>query len=192
MNFSKIKNPFSLNFYSTSSNKISGTNIDNIDNIDNTNNILIYKNFMEDGTDIKWEDTIEFKFPIKGGRVIKVYDCDTITIASKLSISDTELYRFSIRLNGIDTPEMKGKDVTEEEKDAAKNARDFVANLVLNKFVRLENISNEKYGRVLADVYIGDIYLNELLLKERYAVKYDGGTKKKPTSWLKYKITGEL
>ena len=186
MNFSKIKIPFSLNFYSSSSNKISGTNIDN------TNNILIYKNFMEDGTDIKWEDTTEFKFPIKGGRVIKVYDCDTLTIASKLSQSDTELYRFSIRLNGIDTPEMKDKDVTEEEKYAAKNARDFVANLVLNKFVRLENISNEKYGRVLADVYIGDIHLNELLLKERYAVKYDGGTKKKPTSWLKYKITGEL
>ena len=134
MKFSKINFPFSLNFYSTSNNKISGTTVDNTNN---TNNILIYKNFMEDGTDIKWEDTTEFKFPIKGGRVIKVYDGDSLTIASKLSQSDSELYRFSVRLNGVDTPEMKGKDVTEEEKDAAKNARDFVANLVLNKFVRL-------------------------------------------------------
>jgi endonuclease YncB( thermonuclease family) len=56
----------------------------------------------------------------------------------------------------------------------------------------LENIESEKYGRILADVYIGDIHLNDLLLKERYAVKYAGGTKIKPTSWLKYKITGEI
>jgi endonuclease YncB( thermonuclease family) len=79
-----------------------------------------------------------------------------------------------------------------EEKEAAKVARDFVANLVLNKFVRLENIASEKYGRILADVYVGDIHLNELLLKERYAVKYDGGTKAKPTSWLKYRLTNEV
>ena len=71
-------------------------------------------------------------------------------------------------------------------------ARDYFANLALNKFVRLENIQSEKYGRILADVYIGDIYLNELLIQERYAVKYDGGTKKKPESWSRYKLTGEL
>ena len=82
--------------------------------------------------------------------------------------------------------------VSDEEKEAAKQARDFVSNLVLNKVVRLENIESEKYGRILADVYIGDIHLNELLLKERFAVKYEGGTKIKPTSWLKYKIKGEI
>jgi len=64
--------------------------------------------------------------------------------------------------------------------------------LVLNKYVTLENIESEKYGRILADVYIENIHLNNLLLKEKYAVKYDGGTKIKPTSWLKYRITGEL
>ena len=161
-------------------------------NLESSNNILIYKNYMEDATDIKWEDTLEFKFPIEGGRVIKVYDADTITIASKLPYDSSPLYRLSVRLNGIDTPEMKGKDISEEEETAAKIARDFVSNLVLNKYVRLENICNEKYGRILADVYIGDTLLNELLIKERYAVKYDGGTKKKPTSWLKYKVTGDF
>lgn len=154
--------------------------------------IKIERNYMEDGCDIRWEDTQEFTFPIKGGRVIKVYDADTLTIASKLPYDESPLYRLSVRLNGIDTPEMKGKDVSIEEKDAAKAAREFVYKLVFNKFVRLENIETEKYGRILADVYIGDINLNELLLKERYAIKYDGGTKIKPTSWLKYKLTGEL
>lgn len=156
------------------------------------NIIKIERNYMEDGCDIKWEDTQEFTFPIKGGRVIKVYDADTITIASKLPYEESPLYRLSVRLNGIDTPEMKGKDVSAEEKEAAKLARDYVYNLVFNKFVRLENIESEKYGRILADVYIGDIHLNELLIKERYAVKYDGGTKRKPISWLKYRLTGDI
>ena len=135
-------------------------------------------------TPIQWDDTVPFTFPITGGQVIKVYDADTITIASKLPYDASPLYRLSVRLNGIDTPEMKGKDVSAEEKEAAILARNFVSNLVLHKYVRLENIESEKYGRILADVYLGDIHLNELLIKERYAVKYDGGTKTKQTSWL--------
>jgi micrococcal nuclease len=187
----KFKNPFYVfNYKSTTENNETNNNLI-------SNNLLDVKklynnNYMEDGTDIKWEDTVEFTFPIKGGRVIKVYDADTITIASKLPYDASPMYRLSVRLNGIDTPEIKGKGISDEEKEAAKQARDFVSNLVLNKFVRLENIESEKYGRILADVFIGDIHLNSLLLKEKYAVKYDGGTKIKPTSWLKYKNTGEV
>jgi len=150
------------------------------------------RNYMEEDTDIKWEDTVEFTFPIKGGRVIKVYDADTITIASKLPYPESPMYRLSVRLNGIDAPEIKGKDISDEEKEAAKVSRDFVYNLVFNKFVTLENVQTEKYGRILADVYIGDIHLNEVLVNQRYAVKYDGGKKKKPTSWSKYRLTGEF
>jgi endonuclease YncB( thermonuclease family) len=170
--FFKIRNPFSI--FKTTHNEMHD----------------IHKNFMADGTDIKWEDTVRFTCPIKGGRVIKVYDGDTITIASKLPYDESPMYRISIRLNGIDTPEMKGN--SEDERIAAINARDYVSKLILNKFIRLENVNSEKYGRTLADVYIGNINLNELLIKERYAVSYDGGTKKTPVSWLKYKINGEI
>ena len=192
----KFKNPFSVfNYKSNIENNETNTNL-TCNNLTPNNLLGIQKlynnNYMEDGSDIKWEDTVEFTFPIKGGRVIKVYDADTITIASKLPYDASPMYRLSVRLNGIDTPEIKGKGISDEEKEAAKQARDFVSNLVLNKFVRLENIESEKYGRILADVFIGDIHLNNLLLKERYAVKYDGGTKIKPTSWLNYKITGEI
>lgn len=158
----------------------------------NQNKLPTEKKFMEDGTDITLEDTVPFVFPIKGGRVIKVYDADTITIASKLPYEESPVYRLPVRLNGIDTPEMKGKNISDDEKNASINARDFVSNLTLNKFVRLENVTSEKYGRILADVYIGDVHLNNLLLKDRFAVPYDGGTKKKPISWLKYRITGEF
>jgi endonuclease YncB( thermonuclease family) len=118
-----------------------------------------------------------------------VYDGDTITIASKLPFVESPLYRLSVRLNGIDTPEIKGK--TEDEKLAAKLTRDALAGLILNKYVTLKNIQTEKYGRILADVYFGELHVNELLIKEKYAVKYDGGTKKSPTSWLKYHVSGE-
>ena len=169
----EFKNPFSIFKIKT------GKNIEKI----------ITQNYMEDGNDIKWEDTVEFTFPIEGGRVIKVYDGDTITIASKLPFNESPLYRLSVRLNGIDTPEIKGK--TEDEKLAAKLTRDALAGLILNKYVTLKNIQTEKYGRILADVYFGELHLNEWLIKEKYAVKYDGGTKKTPTSWLKYHISGE-
>lgn len=150
------------------------------------------KDYKADGDDIHWEDTCVFTIPIECGRVIKVYDGDTITIASKLPIKKSPIYRFSVRLNGIDTPEMKGSNITDDEIIAAQQAKEFVSKLVLNKYVRLENVQNEKYGRILADVYIGDIHLNQLLIKERYAVVYNGGTKIKPASWSKYKLTGEL
>ena len=142
------------------------------------------KNYNEDGDDIEWKDTIEFTFPIEGGRVIKVYDGDTITIASKLPFINSPLYRLSVRLNGIDTPEIRGK--TEDEKTAAKNVKDELSKLILNKRVSLKNIQTEKYGRILADVYIGELHINQWLITEKYAVKYDGGTKKSPESWLKY------
>ena len=92
----------------------------------------------------------------------------------------------SVRLNGIDAPEIKGKDVSDEEKEAAIIARDVVSKMILHKYVVLKNIQTEKYGRLLADVYIDNINLNEYLITHRYAVKYDGGKKIKPESWLKY------
>lgn len=124
---------------------------------------------------IKWEDTVPFVFPIKGGQVIKVYDGDTITIASKLPYDASPLYRLSVRLKGIDTPEIKGK--TADEKQAAREARDVLSGLIMNKQIRLENVESEKYGRILADVYLGDLHINKWLIENRYAIAYDGGKK---------------
>jgi endonuclease YncB( thermonuclease family) len=53
-------------------------------------------------------------------------------------------------------------------------------------------VSTEKYGRILADVYLDDLCVNDWLIKEHYAVKYDGGTKIPPESWLKYRLTGDI
>ena len=147
-------------------------------------------NAQIDLKDITYQDTIEFTFPISGGKVVKVYDGDTITIAAKMPYKGSPVYRFSVRLNGIDTPELKGD--CEDEKNLAHMAREFVENMILNKWVRLENVKNEKYGRLLADVYIDNVHLNALLVEKRYAVAYDGGTKQRPDSWALYFTTGRI
>ena len=130
---------------------------------------------------IEYENTVPFVPPIVGGKVVKVYDGDTITIASKLPNTPEPIYRFQVRLNGIDTPEIKGK--TNAEKELAKKARDDLTNLIMGKLITLKNVTTEKYGRILADVYIGDINVSEWMIQRGYAVKYDGGTKLRPDEW---------
>lgn len=132
-------------------------------------------------TNIEYSDTIPFVFPIKYGKVIKVYDGDTITIAAKLPNTDGPIYRFSVRLDGIDTPEIRGK--TEAEKELAKHVRDVLHEMIFGKIVELRNVSNEKYGRILADVYLGELNINQWLVSENLAVAYDGGKKQRPSSW---------
>jgi endonuclease YncB( thermonuclease family) len=107
-----------------------------------------------------------------------------------LPFTDSPLYRLSVRFNGIDTPEIKGK--TEDEKNAAKSARDALSSLILNKFVVLKNIQSEKYGRILAEVYLDELCLNDWMIQQRYAVKYGGGTKKSPSSWVTYRANGDF
>jgi endonuclease YncB( thermonuclease family) len=121
-----------------------------------------------------WKTCKPFIPPISSGKVIKVYDGDTITIATKLPY-DNELYRFSVRLNGIDSAEIKGK--TEHERQIASLARDALIGKILGKMVELRNIGTEKYGRILADVYLGDLHINNWMLENNYAIVYNGGTK---------------
>lgn len=142
---------------------------------------LYSRNKMSYLDSIEYNDTVEFVPPITSGKVVKVYDGDTITIASKLPGVDAPVYRFHVRLNGIDTPEIKGK--TNAEKDLAKKARDSLFQLILHKIVTLRNVSTEKYGRILADVYLGDLHVNAWMIEHGYAVRYDGGTKLRPAEW---------
>lgn len=139
--------------------------------------------------DVNYEDTQPFIPPITHGKVIKVYDGDTITIAAMLPYEDSIVYRFSVRINGIDCPEIRTKD--KNEKSCAIMAKNLIMEKAMDKTVSLENVQTEKYGRLLADVICDGESLGELLLNARLAVKYDGGKKETPTNWLKYYSHGE-
>ena len=131
--------------------------------------------------DVSWHNTVPFVPPVKSGKVIKVYDGDTITVATKLPMPNSPVYRFPVRLTGIDSPEIKG--ISDAEIVLAKQSRDALHKLIYEKTVILSNVSTEKYGRLLADVYIDGIHVNQWMLDNKYAIPYDGGTKSRPTEW---------
>jgi micrococcal nuclease len=124
---------------------------------------------------IEYKNTTEFIPPIHCGKVVKVYDGDTITVASKLPYDNSPIYRFHVRIAKIDTPEIKGHG--DAEKAIAIKSRDALHALIYGKMVLLSNTSSEKYGRILADVWIGNTDVGQWLLDNGHAVKYDGGTK---------------
>ena len=125
---------------------------------------------------VSWKTCVPYVPNVTGGKVIKVYDGDTITIASRLNNStDDTIYRFSVRLTGIDCAEIKSK--TEFEKNLAICARDALHGKIIDKFVDLKNVSVEKYGRLLANVYCDGLFINDWMLQNGYAVPYDGGKK---------------
>lgn len=128
---------------------------------------------------------------IKYGKVVKIYDGDTITIVSYIP-KYNKLYKFKIRLARIDCPELQTKNKI--EKKISKLAREEVINVVgINAIITLKNIKIDKYGRLLADIYNKkNICINDHLLKKRLAIKYNGGTKNIPKNWEKYYINGTI
>lgn len=86
-------------------------------------------------------------------RVLRVVDGDTF-VAEAL-VWPGQSVRVSVRIRGIDAPEMRSRCVL--EKQAAIRARDMLEHLVGGSPVRLTNIGGGKYyGRVLADVTNAD------------------------------------
>jgi micrococcal nuclease len=140
------------------------------------------------------------------GKCIKVYDGDTITIASRLENSlDKTAYRFNIRLLGIDTPEIRTSN--SEEKEVAIKVRDNLKEMILGKNIMIERgAKRDKYGRILAHVYLPNddynweqvgggkdnenefsnmTHINQYLIDHNMALEYNGGTKQK-IDWQAY------
>lgn len=114
-------------------------------------------------------------------RVIDVYDGDTITVV--FFIDNTPI-QYKIRLNGIDTPEIRrGKGKLKAEKIAGKKCRDFLYSILHDQIVNILIHDWDKYGgRLLADVYTDfNTNISNLMMNHGYAIKYDGGKKHKWT-----------
>jgi endonuclease YncB( thermonuclease family) len=141
-------------------------------------NIINDDNWCNNTYDLKCVP--RYRPPITKGKVIKVYDGDTFTIVTKL-YSTEPVYQFQVRINGIDTAEIKG--AVDNIKKMSLLAKEKLSNLILNKVVRLENISYDKYGRILSDVYIDNIHINKWMVENHLALSYDGGHKQDSTIW---------
>lgn len=148
------------------------------------------------------------------GKCVKCYDADSVHIVFKLF---DEFARFKCRLCGIDTPELRTNNVLERQ--VAKDARDYLRSLILDKIIFVNCHEFDKYGRLLVTIHISASKLcseskvrdsvqskmchvstfkapafvnsiNNHLIQKGYAYAYDGDTKKKRfNEWYNKKNT---
>jgi len=109
--------------------------------------------------------------------VTSVYDGDTFR-ATIRQWPPLVGERMAIRINGIDTPEMKGR-CKAEKTLALKAKQQTVAMLRSAKVIELRNVKRGKYFRIVADVYADGKNVGRSLVGSGLAVPYDGGTKTK-------------
>jgi endonuclease YncB( thermonuclease family) len=79
------------------------------------------------------------------GRIIGVSDGDSVSLLDEKNVV------FKIRLNGIDAPEKK--------QDFGNASKNFIGDLIYDKFVWVRTNGLDRYGRT-----IGTIYLNENMI----------------------------
>ena len=126
------------------------------------------------------------KFSLEGEyklcKVVDVYDGDTCKVVFDLN---GNLYKWNIRMEGYDTPEMRisRKDPDrKEKKQKAIDAKMFLKNLIMgdNQLVYIKCGEFDKYGRLLGKIYINEkdtISVNEQMVSNNYGYVYHGGTK---------------
>ena len=111
-------------------------------------------------------------FTLSPDQIVEVYDGDTfkIDLPSQHPLFGDDI---SIRVFGIDTPELKGS--SDEVKALAYKAKNRTRELLSNaKTIELKNPQRGKYFRVVAEVWIDGESFAEKLKGEGLAKDYDG------------------
>ena len=113
----------------------------------------------------------------EGAIYLRNYDGDTITF-NLPDLHPIVGEKIAIRVNGIDTPEIRGK--CDKEKYDAQQAKDMVTDILKDaKQITLKNMERGKYFRIAADVIVDEENLADMLIEAGIAVRYDGGKKMK-------------
>lgn len=109
------------------------------------------------------------------------YIVDGDTFYANVMLDSDIRVRTSVRIIGIDTPEING--ACKSEIDVAKRAKERLSKLLpLDSVVELTDIKDDKYlGRIDAVVKLSDGRdVGKILIKEKLARGYKGGKRK---SW---------
>ena len=108
-------------------------------------------------------------------RITSIYDGDTFRADIK-GYPPIVGKHMAIRINGIDTPELKAH--CEKEKILARAAKKVTVNMLRNaQYIELRNIKRGKYFRIVADVYAYGKSISKELIRRHLAIHYDGGRK---------------
>ena len=107
------------------------------------------------------------KIPCK---VVKVIDGDTIEVVILKNKPNEWNTKEKIRLIGVNTPELN-------KEYFAQEAFEFTKKELNDKYIEIQvdNISNErdKYGRIIAYVWIDEFLFNQILIEQGYGWYYD-------------------
>lgn len=96
------------------------------------------------------------------GRVVRVIDGDTLRVlhcptkffCPKLDKNERRIYdkTLSIRLYGIDAPELQKRKSDAPSQPFAEESKDLISSLVLDKKVSVKLLRRDQYGRAVANV----------------------------------------
>jgi len=139
-------------------------------------------------------------------KVVNVYDGDTIYCVVKCPNMGNEMTKINCRLLHIDSPEICPKNISDnnikmKEIESAIKSRNYLIERVTDqkttanmtkkdikelcsksrKLVTIKCFEFDKYGRLLIEIYDNSCdnkSINMEMIEGKYAVAYDGGTKK--------------
>jgi len=116
-------------------------------------------------------------------KILRVVDGDTIDVAMYHQ-ETKKIFKYRIRLYGIDTPEkkpLKSNPDREQEIAAAKLSTQAMINKMQenNNLVVVQLYKPDKYGRILGTFYgKNGENINEWMVRQGHAIEYFGKTKK--------------
>ncbi len=110
-------------------------------------------------------------------KISNVVDGDTVDIDIDLGFG-IWMANQRIRLYGIDTPESRTSD--EEEKKYGIAAKNFLEKWLApgNIILKTHKDATGKFGRILGELWYGDVNINLKLVENHHAVEYHGQSKK--------------
>ena len=92
------------------------------------------------------------------GKTIGIVDGDTVKILSSGNLVH------KVRLYGIDAPE--------KSQSGGQDSKKALSELIFSKTVNVEIIDNDRYGGEIGEIYSGNVYINEEMVKEGWAWHY--------------------
>lgn len=95
------------------------------------------------------------------GVVINVIDGDTVILLER---TPEQMRTHRIQLEGIDTPE-RGQ-------DGYEGAKKYLEKLIWGETVTVRYTENDRYGRILGEIWHGKMFINEEMVKEGWAWIY--------------------
>jgi len=107
--------------------------------------------------------------------VLKIVDGDTIDV--RIDLGFNVWHKCRVRLMGINAPESRTSDKAEKVRGLA--AKEWLKDILesAQSDIEMQSHGVGKYGRVLGTLFINNVDINAMMVKEGHAVEYDGGAR---------------